>query len=555
MLLVVIALVYAFLKIAHVVILALQTKPGQIFLGTGQYYLDYYYYVQLISQGTWGDLFPTHYHSTDTVAIIWYRQIYVILGWLASIIKISPFAMYWFAIFAGNFAIVGCYYFIINKIIPQRQKYVKITALVISLFATPFYHILDLLKLNLGIYLNWYFPDTFASRPFSVPHHVITQIILLLLIITSGFLFNSIDNFSRKKVLKLVSILIFLVWTLSLIYPFYVVLFFPTFLLSAFIVMISKIISSLPNKKKWFLRFFSSIVFFLLFSLTGAYLIKLAIIPESATESLRSIEGAHHNISFKNMLLNIGPLIIFLPFGFIPFLKKMNTFKIILISFVIISYSFFFSNIDQIIGSHNSRFLSQISYIVFGAVAALGINTLSLIFRNAKKYVFILVSTVLFISFIPPSIRVLINTVNDRNINSPISYFPEGIIEGWMLLGQTKNDKVVLTPPSQFLGQIVPIFVKKKVYISRHNETHDYLNKNLIVGRFYRGEMSTKEAKDFLKQNNIGYVLFTSIEGYIKTPLAQYKFFKGMFANYASILKEVYRNEDIVIFTVKESFK
>ena len=138
---------------------------------------------------------------------------------------------------------------------------------------------------------------------------------------------------------------------------------------------------------------------------------------------------------------------------------------------------------------------------------------------------------------LPPNISAFVEKLNDKNLNSPISYVPKGIVEGFKFLDRQPQRSNVLLTPSQFLGTVVSAFTDRRTYIARHAATPDYLDKNLRTSNFYLGAMSDDQALDFLKKNDLQFVVLTSIEGYDVNLLFRYPF-----------LREIYRNKDIIIF-------
>ena len=93
--------------------------------------------------------------------------------------------------------------------------------------------------------------------------------------------------------------------------------------------------------------------------------------------------------------------------------------------------------------------------------------------------------------------------------------------------------------PSQFLGTVLPIFVRRRTYVARQIITPNYIDKNIRTSNFYLGAMTDQEALSFLRKNGLRFVALTSIEGYDVKQLFKYPF-----------LKEIYRNKDIIIFKV-----
>ena len=239
-------------------------------------------------------------------------------------------------------------------------------------------------------------------------------------------------------------------------------------------------------------------------------------------------------------MLNLGPVVILALFGLVPFFRRINSLGIMLTIFVLISFGLFYSSLDLVLNTHNGRFLSPLSYLLFSAIAVLGIEQLSGIFKGKKRIIAISFMVLLLLLFsLPGNIAAFKEKLNDKNLNSPITYLPKGIIKGFKFLDKQPEKGNVLLTPSQFLGTVIPVYTDRKTYVARNAATPNYLDKNLRTGNFYLGAMTDEEALNFLRKNSLRIVVLTSIEGYDVKTLFKYPF-----------LKEIFRNKDIIIFRV-----
>ncbi len=246
----------------------------------------------------------------------------------------------------------------------------------------------------------------------------------------------------------------------------------------------------------------------------------------------KNVESAlRPSLGLKIVFLSHGPLIFLALLGLIGILKKLDPLKILLITFFVLSYGLYFSSVDKILGTHNGRFLSPLNYILLSSLAILALKRM--------RFNFILIF-MLLIYFLPVNLKVFGDTLNDRNISSPISYLAKGIIEGFRFLDKYPGKGDVLLTPSQFLGTVMPIYSARKTYVARQIVTPNYIEKNIRASNFYLGAMADKEAGEFLKKNGLKFVVLTSIEGYDVKVLYRYPF-----------LKEIYKNKDIIIFKLK----
>jgi len=103
---------------------------------------------------------------------------------------------------------------------------------------------------------------------------------------------------------------------------------------------------------------------------------------------------------------------------------------------------------------------------------------------------------------------------------------------------------IILTSPMLPLGVIVPVIIDRRVYLGRPLSTPDYDSKTVIVDQFYAGIMPIKQAKQFIIENNIGYVILSLLETY---RFGNYK--AGTLEAYP-FLKRIYKNNAVKIFMV-----
>jgi hypothetical protein len=240
------------------------------------------------------------------------------------------------------------------------------------------------------------------------------------------------------------------------------------------------------------------------------------------------------------VILNLGPGLIIGLFGLLLFFKNFSPLKLIFFIFAVVSFSLFFSEANVIYQTHNGRFLSPLSYILLAVISVLGIEQMGNFFKKKRVFIAFFITLLIFIYSLLPNITSFIALLNDKNLNSPITYLPKGIIDGFNFLGKYPEKGDVLLTPSQFLGTVLPAFADRKVYVAKHSATPNYIDKNIITSNFYLGYMSDSQAREFMIKNGLKFVILTSIEGYDVQPLFKYSF-----------LKEIYRNKDIIIFITK----
>lgn len=532
-----ISVIVTTLSILHVFVGHAKTPPTAVYMATGHYYLDYYYYLQPIAQGMGGNWIARQYSATDDASPYPHLEPYILIGQLGRLFHLSAIAAYWLAVFLITFSIVVVTYYVINLLLTNYSFLEKIAALFLTFSATPFYIIKAIYPLQIVIYEFWFSPSNFFSRLTPVPHHLLASLIVLIAVVISTTTIDQINHLTVHQIIKRAAITAFLTLLVMTFSPFLTIVFFGALFLTTLIFLLLKIKES-KKRRNGLLFLYLAIILILV--VPASLTIKYYYDTLTFTAPIKEVEAAYYQfIPFSTLLLNIGPLLLFFPLGLRAYLKDYNAIRLFFLCFVLISYGLFQSNIAKLFNTHNGRFLSPLSYILFGVLAVLGIRTVSKSFRSYRSVAFFSVFMMLFLIFMPVNIMEFERKINDKNIFTPITYLPKDIITGFKFL-KNLPDGAVLTTPSQFLGVIIPTFSNKKVYIARPYATPNYEEKALKANRIYNPRMNHNEARQFLKSEKIKYVILTSIEGYDGKILYDYPF-----------LREIYKNRDIVIFKVQ----
>ena len=511
--------------ILHVLIGNVHTLPGTTYTWTGHYYLDYFYYLVPIGQGIRGDLMSQQQFSLFDNSIYPHLWPYILLGHLARLLQLNVFTAYWGSVFIFTFLLIFLIYFVIDMILSGEPFYLKFVALLFTLFSVPF-----------AGYDFWYSQSIFFRRFEPIPHHLLSSIAVVSGFILTAKLLEGIGKSYTETIKKSLLIALILIGVASF-NSYHVVM--PLSAIAAAFFIYPFVFR--PFKHSSFIYAMS--VFIITVGLVGIFVMVLKNFYTDSTfmAAFKKTEvGLFLVPPLHTLILSIGPIVLLLPFGILRFFKSPNMMKYLIISIVVTGFALYFSDVDRMIGTHKGRFLTSYIYLFYGPTAAYGLKTLMNWSGKFKFIVFTLILLVIGWYITRYNIWVLGEVAGDRNINSPLSYLPKGIFSGLKFLEEQKENKAVLTTPSQFLGQVIPAFVGKKMYVARHIVTSFYEEKAARSNRFYLG-MDRPEATEFVKSQGIGFVVLTSIEGYDSKVLYRYPF-----------LKEIYKNKDIVIFEVKE---
>ena len=531
-----ISLIVATINIFHVIVGLAKTPTGFTYLATGHYYLDYFEYLEHIAAGMAGRWAPVNYFTTDPGMADWRFFPYILLGKIAWIFHLSPMAIYWISVFFLTALTIFGFYYLINLMLPKKTFSLKIIALLISILSGPVYKILiNNGQLTLFPYDFWYGPATFIRRFEAVPYHALGLILLLLVIVFINRIRATLPILSKKAVLIngfLVTILLMILMTFM---PILLISFIPTLLcVSGFYFIKSK-----KNRLKIFLFNIVILVLIIPFGL---------ILRRSPGYGGFSFEI---NWMERNpwwfILLNLGPIILFFPFGLKEYLKDYNFIKQILLTITLVSYGLFVSPAAYLLKTHNLRFFSSLSFVFYGVLTVLGIKKISSLFKNYDQIVMILISSLLifysgFLTFYSLNNRLL--KLDARTPETVWTYLPDPIVTGLQSL-QKYPPANVLTGPYGGIGMFVPIFSYKRVYVGHSNWTSNIERKRTVANLFYSGKMTENEAIKFLKTNKIEFIVLTNYDNFDVNIINHYSFLKPIFIKESIIIWRVTKNEPL----------
>lgn len=528
-----ISLIVATINIFHVIIGLAKTPTGFTYLATGHYYLDYFEYLQHIAAGLSGRWTPMNYFTIDPGLADWRFFPYILLGKIAWIFHLSPVTVYWVAVFFLTVLTLIGFYYLINLILPKETFSLKIFTFLIAIFSGPAYQILiNNSQLILTPYDFWYGPASFIRRFEVVPYHSLGLILLLLIIIVINKAWKTIHDLSNKAMLVkglLVATLLAVLMTFS---PLTLTPLIPALL----IISAIHFIKFKKDRLKLFL--FNTVILILIIPL--GFILRHGAGYGGMNFELLWME----RVPWWFLLLNLGPMILFFPFGLSDYLKTNSFLRQMLLIFTLISYVLFFSPLAYYLGIHNLRFFSSLSYICFGALTVLGIKKISSLFKRYDKTVIVLISLLLIFY----SCLLTFNSLNQRVLgldpgtpNTIWTYLPSQIVEGLQSL-QNFPQANVLTGPYGGIGMFVPIFSYRRVYIGHPTGTPNIEKKMTIANLFYTGKMTENEASKFIKTNKIGFVILTKFDNFNVNNISHYSFLKPIFVKKSIIIWRVTKN-------------
>lgn len=525
------AVLVSTINIFRVIIGAAYTPSNYVYLAVGHYFQDYFEYLQQIAQGGFGHwLVENQFTIGDpTKTLIGWGQ-YLFYGKIGSLFNFSAVTIYWLTIFILGFFLFILIFKLIEAIFVQESFVFRMLVLVIVLTAVPFIYINS--NGQITPYDFWYAPMSFFHRFGGVPHHLLTSIISIsLLLLLARLLQFNISNYSRRNILELVLTLALFVIMITFA-PFQIINILSSLVLTTMIIFIRNI-NNFSSFGKIFKLFYVPLVIIII-------LVPIGLIINMVHKNTMVFAGTSaweitqiYHPSLKLIILTTGPILLLVPFGIRAYLKQASYVRLLFLFFIMFSYLYFFTNISLIFRTFNMRFLTPLAYLLFGSLSLLAVKSIIHRFKQKGNSLVYGVFIVFIMYFIPVNIMIY-NSISKLD---QLSYIPQNIIDGMKFLNTQKGNGV-LTSPGKALGLIVPVYADKNMYLGRMMFTPDFETKISISDRFYKADMDQKEARQFLIDNQINFVLLTSIESTYNYQILE---------NY-SFLKNIYKNNDMRIY-------
>lgn len=528
----VIALLASFLNILSVLSSQMKTPPGYFYTGTGHYYLDYFDYLQPIGAGLRGHWLPINYVATHDRFIYLLYLPYTVLGQIAGFFHLSPVNAYWSAVFLLTTIVILLIYRIISYVLKGQKIYIKISALLIAIFSSPFYHF-EKSPIGQKLIYNdfWYGPSIFLRRFGPIPHQLLVTILVLLILLTASSLIEKIRSDKLKTVIKKILIINLLLIIITPLSPISTVI--P---IIAIILVMSGYVFHFKGIRPYLIFLASLLILFLPVALLlKKYYEQSAIITQLRMQDI----GYNKFVPLSFLFLNIGPILFFIPFGFKKLIRIKAPIVFILLLSTGLTYLLFYTRLSIFFGTHNLRLFGLANYITLGILTVLGIKTIVEFFHlNSAIFVpfFVVILLTIFTVFNLSTINVRLQGQDDTVPTVSVSYLPDDLKATFTFLNRETGHGCVLTDPDDSMGMVVPVYIDKRSCLGRSIYTPNFEEKQIQTRLLLKGELDEKKAKEFLVTNDVQYLLLTSVDAYSGVELSRYKFLKRIFVNNHSLI-------------------
>ncbi|MEK7544064.1 MAG: hypothetical protein AAB557_04300 [Patescibacteria group bacterium] len=545
----------AILNSFHVILQWTLNKPGETFTGIAHSFADYFLYTGQMAQGAAGRwVWSNQLFTNEPTSSTWYYWFNVTLGHLGSWVGLSPFATYNISLFL--FVIVLCLaWYLLSKLLYPTNMLLRLTTWLLILtstnfisFARPGLAKLSFLNFSQGELLGqfWFSPAPVFNRLGGVPYQVVQSILFILLaMIVSQFLsiqssdrirnpsFTGVSAGRQKSgITKKINLFY------SLIHHSIFLILLAFFAGSANPVQMLLLVIAAGGttviSNRWN---FLPLGILLLAGGFGAWMTNQEFAQQDVFVAARAWELAQYTSnSLPNILLSIGPVLLFIPFGIRNVFKEKNPLHILFITWGVISFVLFLSPIPRFLELSPVRMLHPVPYAA--AIAILGVDGLVqlsvfLHHRLKNKYSINSIRAILIVMYLLLTVPPLAKQFTDRItparnpqllMDTVYNHVPTPIVEA---LTWIKNDdsiklaagitglnpvmerQVVLVDPTIPIEILVPVFTEKISFSGHPIHTLYPDVKEARRQEFFGGKMNKKDAAQFLKDHRIGYIITT----------------------------------------------
>jgi len=254
--------------------------------------------------------------------------------------------------------------------------------------------------------------------------------------------------------------------------------------------------------------------------------------------------------SFSFWVSAIGPIIILVPFGIWPFIKKMDPLRTIYLIYGVFCFALYNSPIPKIMEIVPQRFLHPASYALLPILAVSGfftiLHALSKIGKRQKIFRlltpgFFIITTVFYLTYtIPANIAQIKLRINDPNLtlSAFLNHTPIDVIKGLKTIKTMKpNTKINVIMPEESLGidLLIPLYTGYASFLGQSIHTLYPDVKNALRKQFFSETMTEKEALQFLTNHSIGVIITATTSSLAKNYL---------------FLTKTFSNNSLTIYTV-----
>lgn len=536
---------------ANLIAQYIRRPPDRVFVGMSHYFEDFYYYLDQFYQGAHGGWLTVNNFTTEKLAptLIYYPHI--LMGKLGALFGLEPFASYNISVLVFKFIFIILGYLVLLRVFPKNPSY-RFAAFLIFLFSTAFTFSTfgdqgEILTLPRRI---WGTKNLITTRFGNIPYrHFINILFLSILLLIGPVISNLINYFHDEKkneqrkdfiIKKILIPLIPVVILLLLLTIADSVMGFVLVAASAIVMILNR---PEKNVREYYIFSLSFLAVILIpFILAGIYLLRTIdldpVYRQAVAWDIDEFFKQIVDVKLADYPLSFGTLGFSLVLGLPLFLRKKKNiyeqFAGVTLAICILGY--LFPLVTQI-RFPGSRFIFSATYLFAGVVGFYGLLTID---RLAKKRILpILIIIYLLINFNTFKISFMQSIAPVKEPDYHFTYLTAGFYKGLLFLRNLPpKDAIVLANSYTSVDLMIPGLTGKKTYSGHFLITLNSEEKDRNSQDFFYERGDSRKSYEFLKNNNIKYVFYTSYSGDLSGFKRDYQF-----------LKPVFENEDTSIFS------
>lgn len=548
------AFVILALNLTPTILQARHSPPGRTFTLLHNNTQDYYFYQALMNEGGNGAVLTYDPYTSEPHQPSIIFSYFLWLGKLSKLFNISYALMYHLSrIILGLLLLLTAYYLLHFLKIPNPK-----IAFLFFVFAAPFMHTATDYtgKLVSVPYMSWWNGVDPIRRAAFLPHHMMGGLLLVISVIL-------IFKFIRKPENKLLIVLILSSAVMSFVHTPSLLILLIALPSSIFTYLIINFITDgIKGLKAAEAAGISLVIYWFL----GVLFLAIMVSQTQNGFPWSQYINWEKNLQFPLERELIGALGILLPFsviGIFSALKSRSFEKIFIACWLVVP--FLFIPVAPKLNLSNIRLIQGVPYLPLAILAILGIKTLIDfvlnftagdasggppiraaaktaanevgVTRGRTRKLILLAILIIFSIFTYPSLSwSLTDQIREYWPIYGNVYLDNRLFDAFSFINLNYPAKTV-TLATFYSGNYLPAYTDTVSFIGHFGYTYNEKEKESETQRFFKGEMSEKDAGNFLLSNKIALVF----QGPEEKPL-----YKDHL--YPALLKPVYDKEEVTIY-------
>lgn len=480
-----------------------KTPAGAMFLGTVHHSGDYFYYLSQFSLGATHWITTTDLYTGELLPDSLIGWSNTLTGHIFHLVGISAIPAYQISIAIWTFLLCLSAYQLALTVFKDKRK------ALLSLVLFGLYHAFPVMRDG-----HWSYADYWNN--FSVPRVRLGGVPHQLFLNTlSFFLLSKMLTWNEKKsaYVKWKTIVTTCISALFLasLQPILWILIV-TSSTSAFVMYHARTI-------KKHLLMVSPIVYVFLAGFPAALYLNhtFASLPFSQLKSWESLTQTP--LSLKEFILAMGPLFLVALMSLYQFIKPLSYQRLVIVIFGSLSLLLFTSHIPFMLHFSNARFMATLTILCVSIVATEGIFFIMSRLQKANSLVSYAILFALMLTLttllIPSHVETIRLSTQFQPLNAYeyLSVSDATFLTSLSSIGSPTDTFLVLWP----YNLLFPALSGHKSYHGHPLLTIHAKEKDREASIFFDGKESDATQRDFLKQNNIRYVIAYSWQDNLKT--------------------------------------